>query len=128
VSFPIDVGENVRTLKDTNIWEQLNLASFLQKYWADNQVSCTVTFKKETESNQLSSALNYFQYNLKGISFLPQLENNTAYQQMPYEEINEKEYIKMLENIKFDKLNKKFTKVEIEKLGANFCDSDSCHI
>lgn len=28
----------VRTLDQVSMWEQLGLASFLQRYWADNQV------------------------------------------------------------------------------------------
>jgi len=39
VSFPIDYGEHVRLEEDVSVWEQLSLASFMQKYWADNQVS-----------------------------------------------------------------------------------------
>ena len=37
-SFPIDAGEGVRTLDDVGLWEQLGLAAFLQRHWADNQV------------------------------------------------------------------------------------------
>tara|TARA_R110002050_G_scaffold279443_3_gene426066 strand:+ start:1096 stop:1527 length:432 start_codon:yes stop_codon:yes gene_type:complete len=39
------------------MWEQLNLASFLQEHWADNQVSCTVTFDREQEGSQIEHAL-----------------------------------------------------------------------
>ena len=39
VSIPVDAGEGVRTLAEVSMWEQLSLAAFLQKYWADNQVS-----------------------------------------------------------------------------------------
>ena len=70
------------------MWEQMSLAAFMQKYWADNQVSCTVTFDPETEGKQIAYALNYFQYQLKGISFLPKLKYG-AYRQMPYEEITQ---------------------------------------
>lgn len=38
-SFPIDAGEGVRTLDEVGLWEQLGLAAFLQRHWADNQVS-----------------------------------------------------------------------------------------
>jgi hypothetical protein len=38
VEFPIDSGEGVRTLDEVSMWEQLGLAAFLQRYWADNQV------------------------------------------------------------------------------------------
>jgi hypothetical protein len=40
------------------MWEQLAFAAFLQRHWADNQVSCTVTFDPETEGPQLKHALD----------------------------------------------------------------------
>jgi ribonucleoside-triphosphate reductase len=39
VEIPINAGEGLRKAKDISMWEQLSLAAFLQKYWADNQVS-----------------------------------------------------------------------------------------
>jgi hypothetical protein len=71
VEFPVSLGSKVRTLKDVTLWEQLQMASFAQKFWADNQVSCTVTFDPQTEGKDIKNALDYCQYNLKGISFLP---------------------------------------------------------
>ena len=59
------------------------------------QVSCTVTFDPETEGPQLKHALDTFQYQLKGVSFLPRLAKG-AYAQMPYEEINEAAYKDMV--------------------------------
>jgi len=88
VEFPIFIGENVRTLNEVSMWEQLSLASFIQKYWSDNSVSVTITFKPH-EENDIVNALNYYQYQLKAVSFLPKYESK-AYPQMPYEEIGEK--------------------------------------
>ena len=62
-----------------------------QRHWADNQVSCTVTFDPATEGKQLPHALDLYQYQLKGVSFLPRFEAG-AYSQMPYEAIDEAEY------------------------------------
>ncbi|KAH7470670.1 hypothetical protein KRP22_001330 [Phytophthora ramorum] len=98
VSIPVDVGKGVRTLSDVSAWEQFALSAFLQRYWADNQVSCTVTFDPKTEGLQLAHMLDYFQYQLKGISLLPKLELG-AYKQMPYEEINARTYHKMNQSI-----------------------------
>jgi ribonucleoside-triphosphate reductase len=129
VSFPIDVGEGVKTLKDVSIWEQMSLAAFMQKYWADNQVSCTVSFKKETESSQVKNVLDYFQYSLKGISFLPYSEKEkTPYPQMPYEEINSEKYFELMKNIKLLGISKNIKQREAEKYNSNFCDSDTCNI
>jgi len=100
------------------------LAAFMQKYWADNQVSCTVTFDPKTEGSQISYALNYFQYQLKGISFLPKSEVG-AYRQMPYEEITEREYNKMVKSLSF----LSFRQVKgNEAIVDKFCNNDTCEI
>ena len=91
VAIPVDAGEGIRTLRDVSAWEQMALAAFLQRHWADNQVSCTVTFDPATEGPQLPHALDFFQYQLKGISLLPKLGAG-AYAQMPYEEISPAQY------------------------------------
>lgn len=67
VEFPIDYGVGVRPLHEISMWEQLNLAAFLQRYWSDNQVSSTITFDPKSEGPQLKHALDYFQYQLKGL-------------------------------------------------------------
>jgi hypothetical protein len=124
IEVPVDAGAGIRTAKELTVWEQLSLAAFMQKYWADNQVSCTVTFNPETESDELQYALDYFQYQLKGISFLPRSKAG-AYRQMPYEEITEEQYNKMTN--KLQKLN--FRKVEgNEAIVDKFCNTDRCEI
>ena len=124
VEVPVDVGEGIRTAAELSVWEQFSLAAFLQRHWADNQVSCTATFNPETEANQLPHVLNHFQYRLKGISLLPRHELG-AYKQMPYEAIDEKTYNKMIS--KLGKLSFgviKHEEAEVDK----FCNNDSCEI
>jgi ribonucleotide reductase alpha subunit len=124
VEIPVDSGEGVRTVSEVSMWEQLSLAAFLQKYWADNQVSATVTFDPKTEASQIEHALNYFQYQLKGISFLPRLPKG-AYRQMPYESITEEVYSelkKKLKAINFNKVSNESADVE------KFCNNDVCEI
>ena len=124
VEIPVDVGEGVRTLDSVSMWEQLSLAALAQRYWADNQVSCTVTFDPEAEGSQIASALDVFQYQLKGISFLPRLDYG-AYPQMPYEAIDEETYKEM--NAKVGKLS--FGRVKGEEIVVErFCDNDVCEI
>jgi hypothetical protein len=60
VSFPVDSGHGVRTAGSVSMWEQLALAAFLQRHWADNQVSCTVTFDPVTEGPHLARALDMY--------------------------------------------------------------------
>ena len=124
VGIPVDVGEGIRTASELSLWEQLSLAAFIQKYWADNQVSCTVTFDPETEGDQIAPALDYFQYQLKGISFLPRLESG-AYPQMPYESIDRETYNSMLSEV--GKLS--FGRIKGDDVVAEkFCDTDVCQI
>ena len=124
VEVPVDVGEGIRTASELSIWEQFSLAAFLQRHWADNQVSCTVTFNPETEADQIAPALNYYQYHLKGISLLPRHDYG-AYKQMPYEAIDEDEYNKELS--KLGKLS--FGVIKNEEADVDkFCNNDSCEI
>jgi len=124
VEVPVDVGENIKTAGELSIWEQFSLAAFMQRHWADNQVSCTVTFNPETESEQIAPCLNYYQYQLKGISLLPRHELG-AYKQMPYEAIDEKTYQK--EVSKIGKLS--FGVIKNEEADVDkFCNNDSCEI
>lgn len=123
VEFPIDVGEGIRTVSEVSLWEQMSLAAFLQKYWADNQVSCTVTFDPKTEGHEIENVLNYFQYQLKGISFLPKLDYG-AYPQMPYEEITEEQYKKSSKNTK----PIKFGHIKEEAEAELYCTTDKCEL
>ena len=122
VEFPIDAGEGVRIQKDVTMWEQLALAAFLQRHWADNQVSCTVTFDPETEGPHIAAALNYYQYELKGISFLPRLKSG-AYSQMPYEAITVEVYQAKMAALK----SSGQALVDNEDAESEkYCDGDKC--
>ena len=122
IEFPINNGDGVRSVHEVSMWEQLSMVAFMQKYWADNQVSATIEFNPETEGNQIEHALEYFQYQLKGISFLPNLKEG-AYRQMPYEEITQETYEEKsakLKKINFNSI--KGEQADVEK----FCDGESC--
>ena len=124
VEFPVSLGSNIRTINDTNMWEQLNLASFAQENWSDNSVSVTVTFKSN-EKNQIKNALDIFQFKLKSVSFLPKLENETPYKQMPYEEISEEQYKKMVEKL----LPLDFKEMlSTDSSSEMYCESDVCMV
>ena len=124
VEVPVDVGEGIRTASELSIWEQFSLAAFMQRHWADNQVSCTATFNPETEAEELPHVLKYFQYRLKGISLLPRHPMG-AYKQMPYEAIDEKTYhfeAERLGRLTFGVI--KNEEADIDK----FCNNDVCEI
>lgn len=121
VEIPVFVGSKCKTVKEVSMWEQAELAATLQKYWADNQVSCSIKFDPENEAKDLPKLLNEYQYKLKAICFLP--KQNTQYDQMPYEEISESKYLELKKNIQGN----------ISRIGCfkdpvaeKFCDNDKC--
>jgi hypothetical protein len=91
----------------------------VQRYWADNQVSATVSFSS-TEADQLEHALNIYQYLLKGVSFLPL--GKDVYPQMPYEEITENQYLELTRSLRPLDLSTTHTQPVPDK----FCDNDQC--
>lgn len=118
VEVPVKM-ENCRTLDDVSIWEQCELAAFMQEHWADNQVSCTVSFRPE-EASQIENVLQYYQYRLKSISFLP--STSGTYAQMPYEYISKDEYENRVDQLKGLSIKTLSEKAEPDK----FCDGDTC--
>ena len=126
VEIPISLGENIKAIPDVGIREQLENAALLQKHWADNQVSCTITFEPDTEGHLIPSLLDEFQHQLKGISFLPNIKSG-AYPQMPYEEISLEEFEKRNAELKqpdFESIYSAKVQVDVEK--EVFCDGDNC--
>jgi ribonucleotide reductase alpha subunit len=126
-------GGTLLTLDDVGMWEQLSLAAFLQRHWADNQVSCTVTFDPQREGPQIARALDVFQYQLKGVSLLPRAPK-LQYKQLPYEAVTEAEYRAAAASIRPGGL--RFNVADAVAAGAtdnsaapdNFCSSDSCEV
>lgn len=120
VYFPVKEEFFDRSKKDVSMWEQVELAAQMQHWWADNQVSCTVSFKAE-EAKDLKHVLAMYDHKLKGISFLPLKDH--GYNHAPYQEITEAEYLSYTAGVtpvqRFD------NEAEVMNL---FCDSDKCVI
>lgn len=121
-----------RSASDVSMWEQLWLAMFMQKHYADNQVSATIYFDPETEGHQIARAMDYAQYSLKGISFLPKATG--TYQQPPYEEITEAEYHAAVAEIDFDAIDWSAMH-QVDDFGQAMdpapergCDADGCEV
>ena len=135
VEIPVSLGDRVRTLQRVTVWEQLQLAALLQRVWADNQVSCTATFDaaKGEDAQEISHALDYFQYQLKGVSFLPRAQD--AYPQMPYEEISREQFEARAQGLHALRLaqgqaclSHASNEVVQDPLPENYCDADRCKI
>ncbi|KAJ2326027.1 hypothetical protein IWW51_002489 [Coemansia sp. RSA 2702] len=126
VEIPVDHGAGVRGLRDVSMWEQLALVALLQRCWSDNQVSATVTFDPATEGPQLRHALDYYQYQLKGVSFLPRVDSG-AFPQMPYEAISEDVYKQMAAKIKPEaQLHLVKDSEQRDAEAERFCSNEQC--
>ncbi len=94
VSFPIHVEHMGRRKLHVPLWEKVDLAAQLQRYWSDNQVSCTAEFDPVTEGEQVPRILSAFEDRLKALVFLPSEAH--GYEQPPYQEIGADEYERMV--------------------------------
>lgn len=121
VSFPIHEKHFTRSKDEVSIWEQVHNAVSMQKYWADNQVSITVTFKPEEEED-IKLVLECFDDCLKSISFL-KLDPAVIYPQAPYIKISEDKYDELQSKIRSLRLQGDTHEEE-----DNFCDGDTCEI
>ncbi|MFX1489622.1 MAG: fused protease/ribonucleoside-triphosphate reductase, partial [Promethearchaeota archaeon] len=119
--FPIHEKYFSRKKNEVSIWEQAENAAAYQKYWSDNQVSITITFKQE-EADQIEYVLEAYEDKLKSVSFLPIKEH--GYKQAPYEEITKEKYEELIANIKPLSLDD----TKDREIGEKFCDSDSCQV
>ena len=120
VTFAVK-DDSIKPVSEVSLWEQMINVVDYQRYWADNQVSVTIKFKKD-ESHEIARVLETFEDQLKGISFLPQSEH--GYKQAPYEACTIEDVDRYNENLQ----EADYTEYIGEALGAKFCDSDKCVI
>jgi hypothetical protein len=120
-------GPEVRTEREVSMWEKTALAILAQRYWADNQVSVTVTFK-EDEKDQIGPLLRSIDGQLKSVSMLPLLEVGGAYAQMPYERIDLDTWQDKISNVKKIKWKTLYAGKSLDAEGEKFCSNDTCEI
>ncbi len=131
VEFPIEVpfaeSNYFKSCQDITIEEQFAIQSLLQSYWADNSVSCTITFKEE-EKNKINDLLKQYRYMIKSTSLLPY--SGHGYKQAPYEPITKEEYERRIKEIKFrpEDIMKVDNSKEIELKDYSECAGGSCPI
>ncbi len=121
VYFPVKQKHFDRSKKDVSIWEQVENVAQMQYYWADNQVSATITFTPE-EAKDIPFILELYETRLKSISFLPLMEHD--YAQAPYQTISEEAYD--LAASKLKPLD--FAAMNTDEAQDIFCDGDKCEV
>jgi intein/homing endonuclease len=120
VSFPVHVENFEKSKDDASLWEQLEIVAQMQSYWADNQVSATVTFRKD-EAKDIATALKMYETRLKSISFLPLSDH--GYKLAPYETITKSEFENYSARLLPLDLSQSTHEVE-----DKFCDGDKCSV
>ena len=123
VYFPIKAKNFRKSKDDVSIWEQLNNVAKMQYYWADNSVSCTVTFKAE-EAKDIPEAIDMFRDRLKAVSFLPLMDH--GYAQAPYQTIDEKTYNEAVKGLKEFSFDEKIE--EEDRKFDKYCTGEACEI
>lgn len=123
VYFPVKEKNFTKSKFDITVWEQLLLVRELQTLWADNSVSVTITFDKETDGDNLEDAMSYYLPYIKTLSFLPL--TNHRYLQAPYTEIDKDTYEECMSRLKPLELS---SIVEKNIAGDKYCTNDTCSI
>jgi len=120
VAFPIHVQHAGRPKGAVGLWEKVDLAAQMQRYWSDNQVSCTAEFDPDREGADIPRILESYEDRLKGVVFLPAVRH--GYEQPPYEQITEEQFRAMISGLKpLD------GELEHEhELEARFCEGGVC--
>lgn len=89
-SFPMKSTAK-KTVQNQTVRDQIERQVMVQKYWADNAVSSTISFA-EDEKAELAALLKLHAKDLKSISCLPKKH---GYDQPPYEAIDESRYTEL---------------------------------
>ena len=125
VYFPVK-SVPVRPEQTVSIFEKANLAALAQQYWADNSVSVTLSFDRETEGKHIGTILHMYEGRLKTVSFLP--KGNDVYPQQPYTEITEKEYNNYVNKLKSIDLSLIYSGNALDASGEAYCTTDACEM
>lgn len=124
VEFPCSVPLHTPVAKTTSAIEQLEMIKWVQANWSDNSVSVTVNYKKEELSEIKKWLSNNYKDCIKTVSFL--LTNDHGFDQAPYEDISEEEYLKMIKNTKpIVKVSVAESDISEDQIG---CSSGACPV
>lgn len=131
INFIVEL-DNCVVLNDGNIETDLCLASLLQMYWADNNVSMTIQFDPNIDNNEFNKIIIKYSNKLKTMCFLPR--NCTYYPQLPMEELTNEQYEEEVKSIKSRKINyerhnwfnDECENIVTDGVCENYCDNDKC--
>lgn len=127
-SFPMKSPEGAITRNDMTAIEQLELWLIYQRHWCEHKPSITVTVRDQEWMEVGAWVYKYFD-EVSGVSFLPHSDH--TYQQAPYQEVTEREYLEALaimpERIDWSKLSE-FETEDASKGTSTFACIGSCEV
>ncbi len=97
-SFPVKSPANAATKHGRSALDQLEYWKRVKRFYTEHNPSATITFR-QSEIVDIAKFVYFNQEIVGGLSFLPADEDEIEYEQLPYEEINERQYDEMLGRI-----------------------------
>ncbi|WP_125713691.1 ribonucleoside-triphosphate reductase, adenosylcobalamin-dependent [Companilactobacillus kedongensis] len=135
VEFPVKAvnadNPNFASAGNVSIAEQFATQAFLQTYWSDNAVSCTVTFQPD-EAKEIAPLMYQYRHTTKSTSLLPY--SGGEFKQAPKEPIDKKVYQERESEIngdvaeEFAELTGNHDKKDLELVDQSDCESGACPI
>jgi ribonucleoside-diphosphate reductase alpha chain len=124
--FPLRYGQGrTRAVKHVSVWEQASIVAMLQRFWADNAVSNTLTVQP-AELGQIDRVLAVFAGQVKSLSMLPDKDGG-AYTQMPIEHLSKPDFetrSAALGKINWSGLHGS----DGDAIGEAYCQGDACEV
>lgn len=117
-SFPMKARHTRTTVKTENIRDQFERQATVQKYWADNAVSATLSFDPDTEKELTAQLLEEHVPHFKSTAMLAKRH---GYVQAPYEEIDELKFHEMSAGIRNDHPLARGGEFEVEECASGAC-------
>jgi ribonucleoside-diphosphate reductase alpha chain len=128
-SFPQKSPVGATTRNDMTAIEQLELWLAYQRHWCEHKPSITVTVRDHEWMEVGAWVYKYFD-EVSGVSFLPHSDH--TYQQAPYQEVSEREYLDALalmpERIDWSKLSDYETEDTSKGTSTFACVGGACEI
>jgi ribonucleoside-triphosphate reductase len=126
-SFPQKAPVGAITRNDRTALEQLELWLIYQRHWCEHKPSITV-YVKETEWIEVGAWVYKHFDEVSGVSFLPHSDH--SYQQAPYQDCTEEEYLKAVETMQVDIDWSLFLEEEDTTVGSQTlaCTGNSCEL
>ena len=117
-AFPMTSPHATVTVQNEDLVTQFERQATVQKHWADNAVSATLSFDPETEADVLVASLKKYVPVLKSTTCLP---SSHGYVQAPYEAIDESTYDLLAGQIDHDSPLVNAGDIEIEECAGGVC-------